>query len=230
MSSPINRKTFGEIWLLIRRTCGLTCRPRRGPGHPAAVSEWVVDQVLLGPGQTPWHGGRSFPPSRTLPTKRSDVHENGGIPPGPFYEVWVPFLWVAMARCYLKPRAPAGHSRRDTRNMTSATAMHAMPKIHSVQWVPWLGCVSCVIKKIAAPSPANTDETRRNPGFPRWVDDFRCAGVLDIWSSVLDTLIPHLAWSRSRVERTAAGSGRDRARVRTYTLGHCARKRTPDAR
>ena len=30
----------------------------------------------------PWHGGRSFLPSRTMPTKRSGVHENGGIPFG----------------------------------------------------------------------------------------------------------------------------------------------------
>src|SRR5439155_26700450 len=31
--------------------------------------------------RSPWHGATSFPPDRTVPTKRSGVHENGGIPP-----------------------------------------------------------------------------------------------------------------------------------------------------
>src|SRR5262249_52990404 len=30
--------------------------------------------------RSPWHGGRSSLPGRTLPTKRSGVHENGGTP------------------------------------------------------------------------------------------------------------------------------------------------------
>jgi hypothetical protein len=31
--------------------------------------------------RSPRHSGPSFLPSRTLPTKRSDVHETGGTPP-----------------------------------------------------------------------------------------------------------------------------------------------------
>jgi len=70
---------------------GLSCgRDPQVAGHliqraPAAAKQRdrltpELRRIRLLEVRSPWHGGASFPPSRTMPTKRSDVHGTGGIP------------------------------------------------------------------------------------------------------------------------------------------------------